>query len=73
VALAEPVVIPPKLAYLLPETLSRGPRAVLIANPARVNTSGDFAGLIDSDGFIELPADKSEFPAGTIVPFTPWG
>jgi molybdopterin molybdotransferase len=38
-----------------------------------VNTSGDFAGLIDTDGFIELPADKTEFPAGTIVPFTPWG
>jgi molybdopterin molybdotransferase len=73
VALAEPVVFPPKLAYLLPVTLSSGPRAELIAKPERVNTSGDFAGLIDTDGFIELPADKTEFPAGTIVPFTPWG
>ena len=73
VALAEPLVFPPKLAYLLPVTLSSGPRAELIAKPERVNTSGDFAGLIDTDGFIELPADKTEFPAGTIVPFTPWG
>ena len=73
VALAEPVVFPPKLAYLLPVTLSSGPRAELMAKPERVNTSGDFAGLIDTDGFIELPADKTEFPAGTIVPFTPWG
>jgi len=73
VALAEPVVFTPKLAYLLPVTLSSGPRAELIAKPERVNTSGDFAGLIDTDGFIELPADKTEFPAGTIVPFTPWG
>ncbi|MEI6052262.1 MAG: molybdopterin-binding protein, partial [Opitutaceae bacterium] len=72
VALAEPVVFPPKLAYLLPVTLSSGPQAELLAKPERVNTSGDFAGLIDTDGFIELPADRAEFGAGTIVPFTPW-
>ncbi|MEI8089064.1 MAG: molybdopterin molybdotransferase MoeA [Opitutaceae bacterium] len=72
VALAEPVVFPPKLAYLLPVTLSSGPQAELLAKPERVNTSGDFAGLINTDGFIELPADRTEFAVGTIVPFTPW-
>jgi molybdopterin molybdotransferase len=72
VALAEPVVFSPKLAYLLPVTLSSGPQAELLAKPERVNTSGDFAGLIDTDGFIELPADRTEFGAGTIAPFTAW-
>ena len=72
VTLAEPVVFTPKLAYLLPVTLSSGPHAELLAKPERVNTSGDFAGLIDTDGFIELAADKTEFPAGTIAPFTAW-
>ena len=72
VALSEPVVFQPKLTYLLPVTLSSGPQAELLAKPERVNTSGDFAGLINTDGFIELPADRTEFAVGTIVPFTAW-
>lgn len=72
VALATPVVFSPKLAYLLPVTLSSGPQAELLATPEQVNTSGDFAGLVGTDGFIELPAAQNEFPAGTLAPFTPW-
>jgi len=72
VALSEPVLFQPKLAYLLPVTLSSSSRAELLAKPERVNTSGDFAGLINTDGFIELPADRTEFAVGTIVPFTAW-
>ena len=72
VALSAPVTFPPKLARLLPVKLSSGPRAELLATPDDVNTSGDFAGLVGTDGFVELPAERSEFPAGEIVPFTPW-
>ena len=72
VALAAPVVFRPKLACLLPVKLSSGPRAELLATPETVNTSGDFAGLVGTDGFVELPAETDEFPAGTVVPFTPW-
>jgi molybdopterin molybdotransferase len=72
VALAMPVTFRPPLAYLLPVKLSSGSRAELLATPEAANTSGDFAGLIGTDGFIELPAEQSEFPAGTLAPFRAW-
>jgi molybdopterin molybdotransferase len=71
-ALAAPVCFKPKLACLLPVKLSSGPRAELLANPAPVNTSGDFAGLVGSAGFVELPAEPDEFPAGTVARFWAW-
>jgi molybdopterin molybdotransferase len=71
-ALAEPVTFKPKLAYFLPVKLSSGPRAELLATPAATNTSGDFARLIGTDGFVELPPDPTEFPVGTVMPFWPW-
>jgi molybdopterin molybdotransferase len=72
VALAEPVVFKPALACLLPVKLSSGPRGELLATPAATNSSGDFAGLVGTDGFVELPAAQSEFPAGTLVPYRAW-
>jgi molybdopterin molybdotransferase len=71
-ALAGPVVFKPKLACLLPVTLSSGPRAELLASPGAVNSSGDFAGLVGTDGFVELPAGQDEFPAGYVAPFRSW-
>jgi molybdopterin molybdotransferase len=71
-ALTAPVSFAPKLAYLLPVTVSSGPRAEWLATPAATNTSGDFAGLVGTDGFIELPAEPSEFPAGFVAPFWAW-
>jgi molybdopterin molybdotransferase len=72
VALAAPVTFKPPLAYLLPVRLSSGDRAELRATPHAANTSGDFAGLVDTDGFVELPADPTDFPAGYLAPFFPW-
>jgi molybdopterin molybdotransferase len=71
-ALAQPVSFRPKLAWLLPVRLSSGPRAELLATPGGVGTSGDFAGLVDTDGFVELPAAEDEFPAGYIAPYRGW-
>lgn len=72
VALAAPVSWRAKLAYLLPVKLSSGPRAELLATPDPFNTSGDFAGLVGTDGFVELPPGPADFPAGTLAPFYPW-
>lgn len=72
VALAAPVVFRPKLAWLLPVQLTAGPRAEQLAAPDPSNTSGDFAGLLGTDGFVELPPGPAEFPAGTLAPFFPW-
>lgn len=71
-ALAVPFTFKPPLACFLPVRLSSGPRAELFATPAAANTSGDFAGLVGTDGFIELPAERSDFPAGHLAPFFPW-
>ncbi|MEO5959678.1 MAG: molybdopterin molybdotransferase MoeA [Opitutaceae bacterium] len=71
-ALAEPVTFRPPLAYFLPVKLASGPRAELLARPDPTNTSGDFSGLVGTDGFVELPPEPAEFPAGTLVPFRPW-
>jgi molybdopterin molybdotransferase len=72
VALAAPVTFRPRLALLLPVKLSSGPRAELLATPAPVNSSGDFAGLVGTDGFVELPAEQTEFPASHLSPFYAW-
>ncbi|HEY5552963.1 MAG TPA: molybdopterin molybdotransferase MoeA, partial [Opitutaceae bacterium] len=72
VALAKAVTFKPPLAWLLPVRLSNGPDGRLMAEPDPSNTSGDFAGLVDTNGFVELPADQTEFPAGTVVPFRAW-
>ena len=72
VALAAPVTFKPPLAYLLPVRLTSGPRAELLATPDPSNTSGDFAGLVGTDGFVELPEDQTEFPVGTVVRCFAW-
>jgi molybdopterin molybdotransferase len=72
VALAGPVTFKPRLARLLPVRLSSGPGAELLAAPEDGNTSGDFAGLVGTDGFVELPAGQDEFPPGYCAPYWPW-
>ena len=72
VALGAAVTFKPKLAYLLPVRLASGPGAELLAMPDPSNTSGDFAGLVGTDGFVELPAEPTDFPAGTLAPFWAW-
>ena len=72
VALATQVKFKPPLTYFLPVKLSSGPRAELLATPDPSNTSGDFAGLVGTDGFVELAAEQTDFPAGTLAPFWSW-
>ena len=60
------------LAYLLPVQLVDDGRGGQTARPQPTNSSGDFAGLVNTDGFLELPAKPSEFPAGTVANFWPW-
>jgi molybdopterin molybdotransferase len=70
--LAEDFRFTPPLTCFLPvrtESASDGRR---LARPAAPNTSGDLVGLIGTHGFVELPAEASDFPAGTVVRFWPW-
>ncbi|MCS7212106.1 MAG: molybdopterin molybdotransferase MoeA, partial [Chloroherpetonaceae bacterium] len=66
--LTEPVVFKPKLTYFLPVRLAVSSEATLLAEPLAGHGSGDFANLVDCDGFLELPAEKSEFVKGEAHP-----
>ena len=72
VALGAPVTFQPKLAYLLPVKLAHGEKGITRAMPEPANTSGDFSGLVGTDGFVELPAGQTEFPEGFVAPFYAW-
>ncbi len=70
--LAEEFKFTKPLTYLLPVRLSFNAEGQLLAIPVPLNGSGDFAGLVPSDGFVELPAAEDFFPAGTIVRLYRW-
>ena len=70
--LTAPVTFKPQLAYFVPVRIGSGDGGELQAAPDPSNTSGDFSGLVGTDGFLELPAEPAEFPAGTVAPFWPW-
>jgi molybdopterin molybdotransferase len=56
----------------LPVRVAPGADGSPAAWPEPANTSGDLAGLAGTDGFLELPAGETEFPAGYTAPFFPW-
>ncbi len=70
--LTAPVTFPPKRAYLLPVKLTSGADGKRGATPDPGGPSGDFSGLAGTDGFVELPAQPTEFPAGYVARFWPW-
>jgi len=57
----------PDFTWHLPVKLLGGSRVT----PAPTGNSGDFIGLLASDGFITLPP-RSDGPAASSHPFTPW-
>jgi len=71
-ALAQPVTFRPKLTCFLPTRVISNAEGQLLALPAPTNTSGDFATLSGTDGYLELAADGIEFPVGTVVPLHRW-
>ena len=68
IPLAENHAFAPTLTYFLPVHLTPTHQAL----PRPLQNSGDFASAIDSTGFLELPADQTNFPQGTPLNYTPW-
>jgi molybdopterin molybdotransferase len=60
------------LTYFLPVQLSFNSEGQRLAIPVKLNGSGDFAGLVKGDGFIELAAEQDEFSAGTVCKLYRW-
>ena len=68
-SLTTEVTFNPKLTYFLPVKLFVASTGIWRAQPVTIGGSGDFAGLLTADGFLELPPDQIKFSAGDTFPF----
>lgn len=71
-ALTQDVTFEPALTCFLPVKLLSNVSGGVLAMPVHTNTSGDFASLSGTDGYVELPLEQSRFPAGTAVRLHRW-
>jgi molybdopterin molybdotransferase len=71
-ALTEDVTFAPELTCFLPVKLLSSTGGQTLAMPVHTNTSGDFASLSASDGFIELAQEQTNFPSGTVAQLKRW-
>lgn len=71
-ALVSNISFKPQLTCFQPVKLISNAAAQLLAMPVKTNTSGDFASLSATDGYVELPKDQTDFPAGTPVFLHRW-
>jgi molybdopterin molybdotransferase len=62
----------PELTFFLPVKLISNISGQVLAMPVKTNTSGDFASLSATDGYIELAKNQTHFSAGTAVPLHRW-
>lgn len=72
-ALSEHFEFKAELSCFLPVRVASERTGRLVATPVATNTSGDFAALGGTDGYVELPKDQSEFAAGSAWPLHRWG
>ncbi len=71
-ALSKDVRFEPKLTCFLPVKLMSNIAGQVLALPVHTNTSGDFASLSGTDGYVELALDESNFSSGTGVQLHRW-
>lgn len=62
---------PPTTAFF-PVSISFSKKGVLEAKPHKPRNSGDFATIVNTDGFVQLPSRQTTFPAGSYAKFFPW-
>ncbi|MFQ3597538.1 MAG: molybdopterin molybdotransferase MoeA [Chloroherpetonaceae bacterium] len=60
-SLESDIIFKPQLTYFLPVKLFSKRNGTLEAQPIKGHGSGDFANLVDCDGFLELPPEKTIF------------
>lgn len=70
--LTEDVSFTPRLTCFLPVRIVTSAAGQSLAMPVPTNTSGDFAALGRTDGYVELALERTLFSSGTTVPFTRW-
>jgi molybdopterin molybdotransferase len=69
VILDQDVSFAPNLIYFLEAKINIKESGTLSATPVKGNGSGDFANLLNADGFLILPQDQSKFKKGEVYPF----
>lgn len=62
--LAEDVTFNPPLQYFMQVKISVSEQGQLLATPTEGNGSGDYTNLIDSNAFMELPLEQTNFKKG---------
>jgi len=65
VGLAQEFTFKPKLTCFLPVKLVSNVNGQSLAMPVHTNTSGDFASLSGTAGYVELALEETTFPVGT--------
>jgi len=70
--LAEAVDFKPDLSWFLPVKIAVSAAGLQVATPRPTNTSGDFIGLRDTDGFVELSRGHDHYPAGFAANLYRW-
>ena len=71
-ALTQDVKFNPKLTCFLPVKLLSNISGQVLAMPVHTNTSGDFASLSGTDGYVELPLEETDFAAGSAAQLHRW-
>jgi len=73
VVLKEDFTFSKNLTFYLPVSIERSPlNGKLMAVPQKTNGSGDYFSLTKSDGFIELPRERTNFFSGDAFVFYSW-
>jgi len=72
IAMAAPVKSRRAAAYFLPVAVSCDERGRPLADPRLPHGPGDFLALTEADGFVELPPQAEEFPAGYVASLYRW-
>ncbi len=72
VRLGEEAAAHAKLTLYRPVNLQSSLGVDCVAIPKRINGSGDFGGLGNTDGFVELDSRAHSYSAGEMVPFYAW-
>ncbi len=70
--LSEAYRFTPPLAGFLPVKIESQSDGRLLAHPVPTNTSGDYAALSSSDGFVELPEGSDIFLMNDVLRFYSW-
>ncbi len=71
-SLAQEFTFTPKLTCFLPVKLVSSVNGQNLAMPVHTNTSGDFASLSGTDGYIELALEETTFPVGVGAKIIRW-